>query len=321
MTRPVADQPGGAATPVTGVTEVTAELLRSWPLPPPGRDKEERGRVLVVGGTSHTPGAVLLAGEAVLRAGAGKLRIATAAPVAPAVAVAVPEALVAPLPTTDDGDLSEDAAAQVLEPACGADAVLVGPGFASVTASVALLSRVVGRLESPLVVDALASAYVREHPEGLHHLRGRCVLTVNPTELSRTLRIPQEEAERAPAAAARELAARAGAVVLCGGQGKTVASPDGRVWDVPAGGPGLGVSGSGDVQAGIVAGLLARGADPAQAAVWSAHLHGSAGEALAARVGTLGFLAREIAGELPGLLAALAPAEEEPGPTRRTCIR
>jgi NAD(P)H-hydrate repair Nnr-like enzyme with NAD(P)H-hydrate dehydratase domain len=66
------------------------------------------------------------------------------------------------------------------------------------------------------------------------------------------------------------------------------------------------MSGSGDVQAGVVAGLLARGAPPAQAAVWGAYLHGAAGERLAARVGPVGFLAREIPAELPRALTELS---------------
>jgi NAD(P)H-hydrate repair Nnr-like enzyme with NAD(P)H-hydrate dehydratase domain len=78
-----------------------------------------------------------------------------------------------------------------------------------------------------------------------------------------------------------------------------VAEPGGRRWIVPAGHPGLGTSGSGDVLAGAIGGLLARGADPAQAACWGTYLHSVAGDRLAARVGRLGFLARELVAELP----------------------
>jgi ADP-dependent NAD(P)H-hydrate dehydratase len=303
------DRRHGSPAPVSPVG-ISPDLLTGWPLPAPGRNKEDRGQVLVIGGTSHTPGAVLLAGEAVLRAGAGKLRIATARSVASALAVAVPEALVAPLPTDDDGNVREDAAEELLELAAGADAVLLGPGFSSVERSVALLAGLVPALEAPLVLDALASAYVRENPEGLRHLSGRCVLTVNPTELSRSLRCPQGAVEDDLVGAARRLAETSGAVVLCGGEGKAVAAPDGRAWHTAAGGPGLGVSGSGDVQAGLVAGLLGRGAEPEQAAVFAAHLHGHAGDVLAGRVGEVGFLAREVAPEVPALLAALTPAED-----------
>jgi hydroxyethylthiazole kinase-like uncharacterized protein yjeF len=283
-------------------TRIVPALLAGWPLPEPGKDKESRGRALVVGATAQTPGAVLLAGEAMLRAGAGKLQVATAAPVAAALAVAVPEALVVPLPTTDAGVLSAAAAERVLELADGVDAVLLGPGFCDVDDSVSLLERVVPSLGCPVVLDALGSAYIGAHRDGLAHLDGRAVITVNPTELAKTLGQDPEDVEDDVVGAARRLAAEAGAVVLCGGQGKTVAAPDGRVWTSASGGPGLGVSGSGDVQAGIVAGLLCRGADPAQAACWGGHLHGSAGDELAEQVGTVGFLAREIAGRVPGLL-------------------
>lgn len=290
-------------------TQVTSELLRGWPLPEPGKDKEARGRVLVLGGTSRTPGAVLLAGEAVLRAGAGKLQIATAEQVAAPLAVAVPEALVAPLPTDGTGNIDGVAADQVLSLAEGCDAVLVGPGFSDIDATVALLERVLPHLTCPVVVDALASAYITRHRDGVAHLAGRAVLTVNPNELAETLELAEEDLEDVeadPTVAAVRLAGQSSAVVLCGGQGKTVASPDGRLWRSVSGGPGLGVSGSGDVQAGVVTGLLSRGAEAAQAAVWGGHLHGSAGDVLAQRVGTVGFLAREVAGCVPGLLEELS---------------
>ena len=286
--------------------DITPELLQDWPLPAPGGDKEARGRVLVVGGTSHTPGAVLLAGEAVLRAGAGKLQIATAEPVAAAVAVAMPEALVVPLPTSSDGSLSPRSGGRLLELAQGADAVLLGSGFSDVEETLELLGAVLPSLRGPVVLDAVASAFLGEGGGDVHHLEGRCVLSANPGEVAQTLGVDEASVVNDPGLAARTLAARAGAVVLCGGRGKTIAAPDGRLWSSHRGGPGLGVSGSGDVQAGLVAGLLGRGADPDQSAVWAAHLHGTAGDQLAGEVGTVGFLAREVAGRVPRLLDALA---------------
>ncbi len=83
-----------------------AALLRAWPMPVrQGGDKFARGTAVVVGGSPRTPGAVLLAGEAALRMGAGRLQIATASEVAVTVGVAVPEALVASLEADDDGGL------------------------------------------------------------------------------------------------------------------------------------------------------------------------------------------------------------------------
>jgi NAD(P)H-hydrate repair Nnr-like enzyme with NAD(P)H-hydrate dehydratase domain len=102
--------------------------------------------------------------------------------------------------------------------------------------------------------------------------------------------------EQPQAEVASEMAQRYGTVVS---YESLIAAPDGRRWSVPAGHAGLGTSGSGDVLAGAIGGLLARGADLAQAACWGTYLHATAGDRLAARVGRLGFLARELADELP----------------------
>ncbi|WP_110181854.1 NAD(P)H-hydrate dehydratase [Nocardioides solisilvae] len=284
---------------------LTPSVLRDRPLPRPGDDKHARGQVLVVGGGLATPGAVLLAGESALRAGAGKLQVATVAGTAPAVAVALPEAAVHGLPERN-GEVSPEATARVLEVAHGCDAVLLGTGAGDVEAAASLLERLVPRLDGPVVLDALGSSFLTRHPDGLHHLAGRSVLTVNPVELARTAHRSEEEVAADPVGVAREVAAASRVVVVCGGTEKHVVGPDGEAWVVPGGGPGLGVSGSGDVQAGVVAGLLARGADPALAALWGAHLHARAGERLASAVGNVGFLARELPGQVPALLAELA---------------
>jgi NAD(P)H-hydrate repair Nnr-like enzyme with NAD(P)H-hydrate dehydratase domain len=131
------------------------------------------------------------------------------------------------------------------------------------------------------------------------------LLTPNPTELALTLGVERDEVTSAPAEHARRLALATGAAVACGGGESWICDPEGRTWVDQAGGVGLGVSGSGDVLAGIVTGLCARGADPVQAAVWGAHLHGRAGDRLAASVGRLGFLARELCAEVPRVLTEI----------------
>jgi NAD(P)H-hydrate repair Nnr-like enzyme with NAD(P)H-hydrate dehydratase domain len=172
-------------------------------------------------------------------------------------------------------------------------------------ACVELLDRVVPRLTCTVVLDAIAHAYVSAHPEVLQRLPGGCILTPNLDELATTLGVSVDELARDPARHAARLAQRAGAVVRCGGPQSWIATPDGRLWRDDSGGIGLGVSGSGDVLAGAVAGLAARGADPAQAAVWGSHLHGRAGDRLAADIGPLGYLAREVAQQLPRVLTEI----------------
>ena len=86
-----------------------------------------------------------------------------------------------------------------------------------------------------------------------------------------------------------------------------IAAPDGRLWRHDGGNVGLASSGSGDTLSGIIAGLAARGAPLEQACAWGVALHARAGERLAQRIGPLGYLAREIAGEVPALLHELRP--------------
>ncbi|NEK85901.1 NAD(P)H-hydrate dehydratase [Blastococcus saxobsidens] len=291
--------------PLPEPTPVTREMLRGWPLPKPSGGKNARGSILVIGGSTETLGAVLLAAEAAMRVGAGKLQVATVESLAPFAAAALPEALVRALPETPDGAISAKAADIVRDLAEAADAVLIGPGMADTEETQAFGERLLPHLEGPLALDALGLACVTAAPACLHHLAGRVVLTPNPTEIAFALHVEEDEIEDDPAGSALELADRARAVVGLGGAVSWIGAPDGALWRDESGEEGLGVSGSGDVRAGITGGLLARGADPAQAAVWAAYLHGRTGERLSSSVGPLGFLARELPAEIPRALAEI----------------
>lgn len=286
--------------------EVTPGLLRDWPLPShrDGGTKEARGQVLVVGGAAQTPGAVLLAAVASLRAGAGKLAVATVAGTATMLGVAVPEALVQALPETDRGSIDPEAAERILHMAGSATAVLLGPGMTEKDDCCRLLCTVLDQLgDTTVVLDALSLAVVEEEPDILLRLGRPAVMTPNRRELGFMLDVGEDQIGSDPHAAVVEAARRFGAVVSLGGGQTLIAGPDGQVWHDSSGDIGLGVSGSGDCAAGVVAGLLARGATPEQAAVWGAHLHGSAGDRLATRLGRVGYLAREVADEIPQVLS------------------
>jgi ADP-dependent NAD(P)H-hydrate dehydratase len=311
---------GGAASDASGsaaagsetsrTVEVSAGVLRDWPLPAASggepATKEARGQVLVVGGSVRTPGAVLLAAVAALRSGAGKLQVGTVAGVAAPLAVAVPEAYVEPLPETPDGAVAAAAGEVVAGLAGSARAVLLGPGMADADAVCAVAEAVLAALpEATVVIDALALAQLERAPGCLAALAGNAVLTPNRKEMARVLDVDPDRVQDDPAGAARRAADRFGAVVALGGGQTWVAAPGGEAWHDASGSVGLGVSGSGDAFAGIITGLAARGAPAAQAAVWGAYLHGRAGDRLAARVGRLGYLAREIVDEVPHVLTEL----------------
>ncbi|WP_194397577.1 ADP-dependent NAD(P)H-hydrate dehydratase [Microbacterium atlanticum] len=264
---------------------VTESLLRGWGLPDPGDSKKSRGDVVVVGGSRTSPGAVLLAGEAALRVGAGRVALAVPQSIDAQVGIALPEAGILALPDAADEPLEGDLREQI----ASADAVLLGPGFSDPDETRATLLAVAAVGPEVLVLDAFALGVLGDVDRAA--LPGTLVLNPNKEEAGILLGRGLDDHE----GDVREIARRFDAVVNCYG---TVADPDGRTWRVDEGDAGLGTSGSGDVLAGAITGFAARGIEPARAAVWAAWVHGRAGRLLGARLG-LGFLARELARELP----------------------
>jgi hydroxyethylthiazole kinase-like uncharacterized protein yjeF len=279
--------------------------LREMPLPTPSGDddKEARGRVLVVGGGRQNPGALTLAGTAALRAGAGKLRLATSRSVAVAIGVALPEARVFALPEGDDGEIDPAAAAEVARLAAGVDALVLGPGMTDPERAAEFARAVLEHVDGPSVaLDAGALGCLGRDRDALHRLGGRAVVTPHAGEMAAILGIAREDVERDPLAIARKAADELRAVVALKGPETFIAAPGGEAVRFVSGRVGLATSGSGDVLAGIVGGLLARGADPLRAAAWAVYLHGQAGNRAGRRHGRIGYLAREIAAEIPRLM-------------------
>jgi ADP-dependent NAD(P)H-hydrate dehydratase len=275
------------------------ETLARWPMPTDeAGDKYSRGTVVVIGGSASTPGATILSGTAALKMGAGRLQIATDASVTTATAVAMPEALVQPF-----GDPSHE----LIERIAAAQCILVGSGLTDAHVAEHMVRAVLERAssEAVAVIDANALEILGSLERALlEPLAGRLVLTPNRQELAKLLsafghRAGDDSDESDDVAAAADLT---GAVVASFGE---VAAPDGRRWRADAGHPGLGTSGSGDVLAGLVAGVAARTGDAAQAACWGSLAHQLAGERLGRRAGQLGFLARELIDEVAPALAPL----------------
>ena len=276
--------------------------LEDNPLPPvKDGDKDTKGRILIVAGSRDVPGATLLSASAAMRAGAGKLQIATVESIAVQIAVVMPEAMVVGLPEHRNGGFAGSAVSRIEELASNADAVVAGPGMEpgnvceriadALIESSAKLALDAGLLHSlsPLEDSSLNRA---THP----------VLLPHAGELASLLDCHEEDVEAEPIGCGHRAAELYRSIVLVKGVTSHVVHPDGRAWTYSGGAPGLGVSGSGDILAGIVGGLLARGAEPLNALLWGVWLHGVAGEMLAKKVGPIGFLAREIADEIPALL-------------------
>jgi hydroxyethylthiazole kinase-like uncharacterized protein yjeF len=279
---------------------VTPNTLRDWPLPSGADSKYARGNVVVIGGARKTPGGVLLAGVSTLRVGAGRLTLGVAESVAVTLAVAVPESGVVGLAETPTGSVvgkGVDAMARELE---RADVVVVGSGLDDADEAkemILALAPLIGK-DTRVVLDAYALMAIAGTPEAVEPWADRLVLTPNKSEAAGLLGRDIDNFEDDVA----RIAERYRAVVTCF---QVVAAPGGERWQIGSGQGGLGTSGSGDVLAGAIGGLLARGADADQAACWGTHLHASAGDRLAARIGPTGYLARELIDELPAVLVEL----------------
>ena len=280
------------------------DALRSRPLPQPGHDgdKETRGRVLVIAGSREIPGAALLAGTAALRAGAGKLVLATSASMATPLAIAMPEARVLALPELARGGLHGDAAEQLLPVAAGVDAVVIGPGMMDENACIDLVQRLMPALgHCTVVLDAYAMSAVLASELRTPGL----VITPHAGEMAHLSGLAKDDIAADPSAVAEQGAALWNACVVLKGALTVVTRPGEPTWHHHEGRVGLATSGSGDTLAGLIGGLAARGAAPLDAALWGVRLHALAGERLASRYGTLGYLARELPAEIPPTMQAL----------------
>ncbi|QYF93910.1 NAD(P)H-hydrate dehydratase [Massilia sp. PAMC28688] len=300
------------ATPGHMVT-LDAAALRGWPLPmpSPGGDKEERGHVLILGGSREMPGAVILAATAALRAGAGKLTVATGSSVAQLVAMAMPEARVIGLRETAEGGFRHEAVAELNPLADRVSAILVGPGMQDEAATAALVRSLLPRLNgTSVVLDACAMGIILNPDldgEGApFRFEQPVVLTPHAGEMAHLTGKAKQDIAAAPDATAHAAARDWNAVVALKGARTIISAPDGSQWQHEGGNVGLAISGSGDVLSGIIAGLAARGATLAQATCWGVALHARAGERLAERLGLLGYLARELPDEIPALMDSFA---------------
>ncbi|MCA1665615.1 MAG: NAD(P)H-hydrate dehydratase, partial [Myxococcales bacterium] len=135
-----------------------------------------------------------------------------------------------------------------------------------------------------------------------HRLQGRVVVTPHAGEFASLRKLDKADVEADPHPLAQQAAIELRCVLALKGAETFIATPDGESYVNRAGSGGLATSGSGDVLAGVIAGLLARGCAPLAATAWGVHLHARAGELLARRHGPLGLLARELAAEIPSLM-------------------
>ena len=291
-----------------GLEWVTADQARRL-LPPRPRSahKGTFGRALVVAGSVSYTGAAYLAAAAAYRVGAGLVTLAVPASLHPILAGRLPEATWLPLPEQNGAIAAE--AAETVGPAFRAsEALLLGPGFGTEVGTGRFLGRLLEgeapRAWPPAVVDADGLRLLARVAGWPQRLPPNCVLTPHPGEMAALTGLARDELQADRPGAAQKYAQAWGQVVVLKGAFSAIAAPAGRAALLPFATPALARAGTGDVLAGAIAGLLAQGVAPYEAAVLAGFLHGRAGE-LAARA--LGGTASVLAGDvLEGLSEALA---------------
>jgi NAD(P)H-hydrate epimerase len=264
------------------------------------------GRVLVIAGSDSYVGAARLCAEAAYRAGAGLVTVACGARLQPMIASALPEATYLLL---DDAEGGEEAISDAVQ---SYDAMIIGPGLGRSARTRTIIDATApGAL--PRVIDADAINELSERGTGWHtKLASGAVLTPHPGEMARLLGTTVAAVQADRVRVAMSAASTWEQAVVLKGAHTVAASPDGRTAISPFSNPLLAVAGTGDVLAGVIAGLLAQGMAPFEAAACGVYIHGLAGEELAEELGDRGLLASELAAAIPRAIRTIREGKRAP---------
>ncbi len=296
------------------VKDVTTELITSeWarsvlPIRPLEANKGSFGRVLVVAGSINYIGAAYLACSGAMRAGAGLVTLATASSLQPILATKLTESTYLTLPESSPGIISDEAADLVLSELKNYQALLLGCGLGQSEQAISFIRAVLFQQKSvppPLVLDADAINTLAKTPDWWRKLTDDAILTPHPGEMARLTGALVPEIQTDRAGTAKKVASEWGKTVVLKGAYTVVAAPDGRCRISPVANAGLASAGTGDVLAGVIAGLLAQGLKPFDAATLGVWLHAQAGEIVKANLGDAGMLASDLLPVLPRVIKEL----------------
>ncbi|MDA0270073.1 MAG: NAD(P)H-hydrate dehydratase [Chloroflexi bacterium] len=292
-----------ASLPIEAITlRGIRELV---PPRPADGNKGTFGTVVIAAGSRRYPGAARLAAEAAARSGCGLVTLAAPASIQPLL-VGFADATHEPLPETD-GTLDAASARALLRALAGskARALLVGPGIGTSDATRAFLQHLLAGLDevegglAAAVFDADALNLLAEEPEWWTRLGLPRVLTPHPGEMARLAGTTVAEVQSARLDTALGYAALTGSVVVLKGAGTVVAAPDGRARISDVANSGLAHAGTGDVLAGLIAGLIAQGLEPFDAASVAVYLHGETARQVTDVYGEAAALASDLLRALP----------------------
>ena len=216
-------------------------------------------------------------------------------------AAKVVEATYIPLPESESGIISPDAADVIKQQISGYDALLVGCGIGQGDSVKEFIKSLllISKIKIPVIVDADGLNILAQIPNWWHKLSGDVIITPHPGEMSRLTGLTVEEVQKNRIEVARKYAAEWNIVIVLKGAHTVVAAPDGEVKLSTVANSGLASAGTGDVLAGAVAGLVAQGLYPFTAAACGVYLHADAGEAVVEELGDTGMIASDLLPVLP----------------------
>ncbi|MDR2302027.1 MAG: NAD(P)H-hydrate dehydratase [Deltaproteobacteria bacterium] len=278
------------------------QALSLVPKRPKGGHKGTFGHAVLCGGSAGKTGALVLAALGAQRSGCGKITAAHPASLDTVFQTKLTSAMTLPLIEYMPGELSSRAAETIWEFMADKDVLALGPGLGLKHESHALVIEILKRLDKPMVLDADALTILAENfddIEALKSAKNPRVLTPHPGEASRLLGISALEVQADRPKAARELAQKTNSVVILKGHNTLVAAIDRPLLINLTGGPVLATGGSGDLLTGLVAGLMAQGLPPFDAAALGVYLHGLAADLAAKHLTDRAIFPSEIQACLP----------------------
>jgi NAD(P)H-hydrate epimerase len=247
-----------------------------------------------------------MAAMAAMRCGAGLVTVGVPSSLNPGMETQLLEAMTAPLPEAHDGCLGEAAFDAIMRLLEGKQALALGPGIGTDPSTRNLVCRLLTACELPIVLDADGLNCLASNLEALEQRQAPLVMTPHPGEMARLLNTSPQAVQQDRIRAARQLTSAYPFVLVLKGARTLIAHPDGRVYVNPTGNAGMASGGMGDVLTGLIAGLIVQGVSPANAAQAGVYLHGLAADTLAARMGSIGFLASDVMHALPETIQHLA---------------
>jgi hydroxyethylthiazole kinase-like uncharacterized protein yjeF len=286
-------------------TELITDRWASTVLPerPLNANKGSFGRVLVSAGSTNYIGAAYLACSGAQRAGAGLVTLTIPASLQPILAAKLTEATYVPLPESQPGVISIEAADIITRQGSQYDVLLMGCGLGQDPATIEFVTSLILEKEIPLpVLDADALNILPQLPDWWQWLTDDAILTPHPGEMSRLCGLTIDEIQADRLGISRRFAAEWHQTIVLKGAYTVIATTDGRCRVSPFANPGLASAGTGDVLAGVIAGLVAQGLSPFDAASLGVYLHGAAGEMVKNEIGDTGMIASDLLPVLPAII-------------------